>query len=153
MKKRIIYIDMDDTLCDFAGAFAKALTRCPELAYPQSQYGFFANLKPLPSAVDAFHTLTKSPENDVYILTAPSIYNPMSYAEKRVWVEQHLGFEYVDRLIICYHKHLLKGDILIDDCVFGKNSQDKFEGTLIHFGSAEVPDWKACLNEIDNKEV
>ena len=39
--KKIVYVDMDGVLCDFADAHRQALERQPEIAYPQSQYGFF----------------------------------------------------------------------------------------------------------------
>ncbi|BFM48311.1 hypothetical protein THO17_04740 [Marinomonas sp. THO17] len=37
--KTIVYIDMDDVLYDFIGAYNEALLRTPEIHYPQSQYG------------------------------------------------------------------------------------------------------------------
>lgn len=43
----IVYIDMDDVLCDYSGAYYKASSRTPEIAYLQSQYGFFTSLPPL----------------------------------------------------------------------------------------------------------
>jgi 5'(3')-deoxyribonucleotidase len=73
-------------------------------------------------------------------LTAPSEHNPLSYTEKRIWIEKHLGFDFVERLIICSNKSLLKGDILIDDHISGKG-QENFEGQLIHFGSEEFLNW------------
>ena len=56
---------------------------------------------------------------DMWFLTAPSIKNPMSYAEKRVWIETN-SFP-PERLIICPDKSLLKGDYLIDDNKEGDN--------------------------------
>jgi len=43
----IIYIDMDDVLCDYSRAFNKAIKETPTIAFPQSQYGFYANVNPL----------------------------------------------------------------------------------------------------------
>ena len=63
-----------------------------------------------------------------------SAHNALSYSEKRIRTERHPGFHFVDRLIICGHKGLLKGDLLIDDNIQGK-VQEHFEGRLIHFGS------------------
>lgn len=140
MTNRIVYVDMDDVLCDYSGAYQAALTLHPENKYPQSKYGFFANLQAIEGAVDAINALIQSDNYEPYILTAPSICNPFSYTEKRVWVEQYLGFKLVDRLIICSNKGLLKGDFLIDDNAFGKG-QENFEGELIHFGSREFTGW------------
>lgn len=137
---KIIYVDMDDTLCDFKGAYQRALDDNPGIQYPQSQSGFFANLKPIKGAIDAVNQLIKSDDYDPYILSAPSTPNPLSYAEKRQWVEQHFGYEFCERLILCAHKGLLRGHLLIDDNVEGKG-QEEFEGKIIQFGSTRFPNW------------
>ncbi|MFY8283424.1 5' nucleotidase, NT5C type [Pseudoalteromonas sp. SSMSWG5] len=140
-----IYIDMDNVLCDYNAAHKKALFEEPGIKYPQSQFGFFANLQPIPNAVESVFELSKS--NEVYILTAPSIHNPLSYVEKRVWVEKWLGIEFVERLIISPNKGLFHGDILIDDHSDG-NGQELFQGKLIHFGSGQYPTWAVVLTEL-----
>jgi 5'(3')-deoxyribonucleotidase len=133
---------MDDVLCDFNSAYARDLAANPGIKFPQSQYGFFERLAPIEGSILCVNALIKSEKYIPYVLTAPSTRNPFSYTEKRVWIEKHFGYSFVDRLIICSNKGLLKGDILIDDNVSGKG-QEKFEGKLIHFGSKEFPDWKA----------
>ncbi|PTB92435.1 hypothetical protein C9974_12710 [Marinobacter sp. B9-2] len=138
---KIIYIDMDDTLCDFQGAFAKALNERPEMPYPQSQYRFFANLEPIAGAIETFKDMIRSDVYDPYILSAPSLKNAFSYSEKREWVETHIGYDFCDRLIICAHKGLLRGDILVDDKSSGMGQED-FEGQIIQFGSPRFPDWE-----------
>ncbi|MFE8073405.1 hypothetical protein QQM79_20290 [Marinobacteraceae bacterium S3BR75-40.1] len=145
---KIIYIDMDDTLCDFQGAFAKALNERPEMPYPQSQYRFFANLQPIEGALEVFTAMIRSGVYDPYILSAPSLRNPFSYAEKREWVEAHLGSDVCNRLILCAHKGLLRGDLLIDDKVLGMG-QENFEGQIIQFGSSKYPDWVSVRNALD----
>lgn len=140
----VIYIDMDDTLCDFNGRYQEVKALSPEVTFPQSQTGFFLNLEPLPRAVVAFQHLSALPNTDVYILTAPSVRNPLSYTEKRLWVENHLGLDAAYRLILCPNKALLLGDYLIDDRAEGKG-QEHFQGQHIHFGSASYPDWTSVL--------
>lgn len=142
---RVIYIDMDGVLCDFEGAVKRDKKANPDIAYPQSVEGFYRGLKPINGALEAMETLLNSEFFDAYILTAPSLYNPLSYTEKRLWVEDHLGFEWVKRLIISPDKSLLTGDILIDDHIQGRG-QDKFRGQLIHFGSSEFPNWHNIMN-------
>lgn len=142
-----IYIDMDNVLCDYDTAHQKALSREPGIIYPQSQYGFFANLKPINGAIESVIELSKY--NEVYILTSPSIHNPFSYLEKRVWIEKWLGLNFVERLIISPDKSLVRGEILIDDHNSG-NGQDKFEGMLIQFGSNQYPTWAEVLSELVN---
>lgn len=146
-KDMIIFIDMDDVLCDFSGEHQRALKKTPSIAIPQSQYGFYQKLPPLEGAVETVQALYNSHEYTPYILTAPSTRNPFSYTEKRVWVEENLGYSFVERLIICSHKGLLKGDILIDDNDSGRG-QEHFEGRLIHFGSAQFPNWETVRSEL-----
>lgn len=138
MKQRI-FIDMDNTLCDYTGKFLEmqAASANP-LPYPQSQYGFFTSLAPLLGAVEAYQMLEE--QYEVYILTAPSYLNPLCYTEKRVWVEQHLGLETTRNLIICQRKGLLKGDFLIDDHLY-----PEFEGQQIHFGQKPFETWQKVL--------
>lgn len=138
----IVYLDMDDVLCDFHSAYKKALLDNPSIAFPQSQYGFFANLKPIEGAIAAARALEASDMYQPYILTAPSVKNPLCYTEKRVWVEQWLGFSFVEKLIICPDKSLLKGQYLVDDHISGKG-QENFDGQVLHFGSQKFPDWSS----------
>ena len=140
-EKTIIYVDLDDTLCDYKSAFDRVKEVSPEIQFPQSQQGFYEGLEPLPGAIDVFHWLCKQDQFDIYILTAPSLYNPLCYSEKRRWVEQHLGIEHVHRLIISYHKNLLIGDYLIDDKAEGRG-QEYFEGELIQFGTKAFISWQ-----------
>ena len=58
--------------------------------------------------------------------------------------KNRLGQEFVEKLIISKHKHLNKGDYLIDDMASGCG-QDKFEGELIQFGTDKFPDWPSVV--------
>ena len=140
--KIIVYVDMDGTLCDFKGAFTRCLFENPTLKFPQSKPGFFFDLEPITGAIEAFTWLSNQPEFDTYILTAPSIKNPLCYTEKRLWVEKYPGFTAVNKFIISPHKNLNKGDYLIDDNLSGKG-QEKFDGKVIQFASTLFPDWPA----------
>ena len=131
---------MLNVLCDYSHAHAKALKQNPSLDFPQSQPNFFESLVPIEGGIETVKYLKKSKDYEPYILTAPSEYNPLSYTEKRIWIERYLGFDFVERLIICSNKGLLKGDVLIDDHISGKG-QENFEGQLIHFGSKEFLNW------------
>jgi len=148
--KKIIYIDMDDTLCDLQAAAIQAKEQNPKMPYPQAEYGFYANLAPLNGAVEAIETIYESNEYEPWILTAPSLVNPMCYTEKRVWVENYIGMKMVERLIISPDKSLLKGDYLIDDNVRGRG-QEKFDGELIQFGSDKYPSWSIVLEYLGLK--
>lgn len=143
---------MDDTICDFKGAYEKAIIENPGIQFPQSQYGFFRNLKPLDGAIEAVQKLhDEYPQYEVYLLTAPSMKNPLCYSEKREWVETYLGYELVERLIISPNKALLKGDVLIDDMTSGKG-QEHFEGKILQYGSTEYPDWQTILEAVTDND-
>lgn len=140
--KAIIYVDMDHVLCDYEEAWARQKALYPDLEFPQSQPGMYIGMNPLPGAIDTFHWLNDHPNSDVYILTAPSVYNSHCYSEKRDWVEKYLGLSVVENLIITPHKNLNEGHYLIDDMASGKG-QDRFKGSLILFGSEQFPSWTA----------
>tara|TARA_R110000868_G_scaffold147127_7_gene368352 strand:- start:2837 stop:3298 length:462 start_codon:yes stop_codon:yes gene_type:complete len=143
----VVYIDMDDVLCDYSSAFQQKLKENPLIAYPQSQYNFFATLEPIGGAIESVKRMIDDPRFSPYILTAPSFMNPLCYSEKRVWVEKQFGLEFTKNLIISYDKSLLKGDVLIDDNV-GGNGQDKFSGKLLQFGSQEFPNWPTVMDKL-----
>jgi 5'-nucleotidase len=150
--RQIVYVDMDGVLCDYWGAHERDRLRNPAQPFPQSVAGFYRGLAPIEGAIEDFASLTANPKLDVHILTAPSIYNPLCYTEKRLWVEDHLGFEAVSRLIIAPDKSLLKGHMLIDDQTEGRG-QERFEGKLIHFGSEKWPNWPAVLSYLDTTRI
>lgn len=148
--RKIIYVDMDDTLCDYRSSFELSKQQFPTIEFPQSTLGFFSELAPLPYAIETFHWLSNQIEFVVFILSAPSVFNAHSYIEKRLWVEKHLGFEAVSRLIISPNKGLNKGHYLIDDAAQGRG-QEFFDGEFVHFGVAPFKNWldiKEYFNEL-----
>jgi 5'(3')-deoxyribonucleotidase len=140
--KPIVYVDLDDTLCDFAKAQAIAISKEPGIIYPQSQYKFFENLEPIPGAIEGYKTLKT--KYDVLILSRPSVYNPLSYTEKRIWVEKYFGFKECDNLILSCDKTLLRGKYLIDDMTQTGLMEPEWE--RIPFGSPKFPNWYSVLN-------
>lgn len=142
LKNKIVYIDMDDVIADFKSAYQKAITETPGIMFPQSQYKFFENLSPIPDSIESVNKLRG--RFDVYILTRPSIRNPLCYTEKRIWIEKYFGIDFCDKLILCCHKGLLKGDYLIDDTPW-----PDFEGRQILFGSRSFKNWHSVLKALD----
>lgn len=140
--KPIIYIDLDDTLCNFSKAYKYALEKEPGIAYPQSQFKFFENLEPIEDSIESYKLLKD--KYTVLILSKPSIYNPLSYTEKRIWVEKYFGFEECNNLILSCDKTLLRGRYLIDDCSQVGLLNPKWEH--IKFGSLKFPNWKVIIN-------
>lgn len=147
-EKKLIHIDMDDTLFNFKKAHAIGLLNNPHNKYPQSEYGFFSNLEPLEGAIDAVKALIDSNVYEPSILTAPSYKNPLCYTEKRICIEKYFGLEFTKELTITSHKNRLYGNFLIDDCLNGRG-QDEFKGELIHFGGKEFKDWESIRNYLN----
>ena len=142
--KKILYIDMDNTLVDFKSGIDQ-LAQALQIEYERNLDevpGIFALMKPLDGAVEAFEVLSK--EFDIYILSTAPWKNPSAWQHKVEWV--HLHFGSADgtvahkRLILSHHKDLNKGHFLVDDRP--NNGASEFEGEWLRFGSAEFPDWK-----------
>jgi len=157
MKKHTWYIDMDDTLCDFAGQAYLDLLECPDIRWPQSQHGFFTKLKPLPNAIESLKKLDEMGE-DVWILSRPSINNPLCYTDKFLWIREHLGLDFADRLILCTDKGRVgtEDDYLIDDFDWvnlkkpkdGEMERTPWKGKQFRFGQGEFGNWEKTFEYI-----
>ncbi|MBR6284747.1 MAG: hypothetical protein IKR25_10710 [Muribaculaceae bacterium] len=153
MKKRIIYIDMDNVLVNFKSG----LDRVPEKV--KMQYaddgsgkpiydeipGIFALMDPMPGAIEAIQELSE--HFDLYILSTAPWLNPSAWIDKVKWVQLYFGAGkdsvFYKRLIISHHKDLNHGHFLIDDRP--KNGASEFEGEWIEFGSQGFPDWPTVV--------
>lgn len=143
-----IFVDMDGVLCDYDAARDREKVQY-NVEFPQSRKGFFIELDPIKGAIDGIRKLAQKYE--VYILTSPSVKNSHVWTEKADWIEKHLGFEWLDRLIITKQKGLLhqyppfgyplQRTYLIDDHN-DEGGRDKFfkAGDMYWF-SGEDADW------------
>ncbi|HPS40976.1 MAG TPA: hypothetical protein PK040_00130 [Anaerolineaceae bacterium] len=144
-KRKILYIDMDNTLVDFKSGlkrvspiYADFIERGKEDEIP----GIFALMDPMPGAIEAYKTL--SDHFDTYILSTAPWKNPTAWSDKLLWVQRYLEPEAHKRLILTPHKELNMGDFLVDDDF--KDKAKDFRGELIKFGSDKFKDWKAVLD-------
>ncbi len=142
-KEKVLYVDMDNVLVDFQSgidalapedkeAYKGAYDNCPHI---------FSKMVPIKGAIESFKQL--SAVYDTYILSTSPWDNPTALNDKLDWIKRYLGDMAYKRAIFTHHKHLNKGDYLIDDRT--KNGADRFEGELIQFGSDRFPDWDAVL--------
>lgn len=76
--------------------------------------GFLAGLPPMSGSQDAVRQLLAH-GHDVRICTSPTNTYQNCVTEKFIWVEQHLGTDWVGRVILSKDKTWVRGDILIDD--------------------------------------
>lgn len=148
MSKKILYVDMDDTICDYSGHLERQ-KRNTGLDFPQGKLGFYFSIPALSEALCVVRNL--SLDYNIYILSAPSLVNTHCYTEKRLWLDYNLGKEYGEKLILSPDKSLLKGDYLIDDLPNGKG-QENFEGELIVYGSQKFRFWWQIESYFANKK-
>ncbi len=91
--------------------------------------GFFTELEPIKDSQAVLKDLSKKYE--VYIASAAMQY-PKSLFEKYRWLDEHFPFIHWKKRILCGDKHILSGDILIDDRAF---NLETFNGRAIMFTS------------------
>jgi len=143
---------MDGVMCDFETAVWKLFPEAQHLHEEdpirkefidkaQSVPHFWREMPPMSGALDAFAKL--SDKYEMFLLSAPSWADPLSYSEKREWVGDHLGLLADKKLILTHHKNLFTGRALIDDRI--KYGVDGFKGEHIHFGTPKFPNWDAVL--------
>jgi 5'(3')-deoxyribonucleotidase len=142
--KKIIYIDLDNTMSDYLGA-AKELNVEPKDA--KHIIGFFRNLKPMEGAIESYNELAKY--FDVYILSTSPWSMPNALMEKLEWVKKYLPNAYKN-VIFSHHKDLNIGDYLIDDLT--KNGAGEFTGEHIQIYSDKFPNWESVIKYIFEKE-
>lgn len=140
---KILYLDMDNVLVDFASGIAQLdKTVIEEYAERLDEVpGIFSLMAPMPGALDAFHELVDL--FDTYILSTAPWENPSAWSDKLLWVKNHLGKSAYKRLILTHHKNLNDGHFLVDDRT--RNGADRFPGEHIHFGTERFPDWNTVL--------
>jgi 5'-nucleotidase len=88
----------------------KTGTKCYQYLYEE---GFFADLKPLPGAVEALEALHA--DGHFIVMATAHSYPGKSAAEKVHWIRETLPFIPKRNMMIGHQKHLLRGDVFIDD--------------------------------------
>lgn len=136
--------DLDGTLADYERQKNKYQTLYPHVPFVQCLSGFFLTMPVISKALACFNALERFPGVDNYILTAPSNKNPLSYTEKRLWVQEHLGDNAVENLILASNKSLILGDVLVDD--MKGHGQEDFRGKFILIN--KDTDWQQICAKI-----
>ena len=142
--KKILYVDMDNVLVDFASGIEKIPDRL-KVEYQErldEVPGIFSLMLPLTGAISSFERLSN--KYDTYILSTAPWENASAWSDKNLWVRNYLGDVAYKRLILTHHKNLNLGDFLIDDRT--ANGAGLFKGEHIVFGSNEYPNWEAICN-------
>lgn len=129
-----VLLDMDDVITDFLGGLISVYNDRkgthlkiedvrswdlseidPEIINMYKEAGFFTRLKPKQSAIPTIRQLIESTRYDIYIITACS--EPEEYAEKVAYMKEILPSFNTKRIISCKEKDIIRGDIIVDDCV------------------------------------
>jgi len=148
-----IFVDMDEVIADAYHAHidiynqefnaqikvdecdGKEFWQCVPEAHQHSikehtrRDGFFKDLKIIPDSQEVLEALSK--KHDVYIASAAMEF-PQSLREKSDWLDEFFPFIPWQNRILCGNKHVLKGDVLIDD---RSKNLGPFEGRSIMFTS------------------
>jgi 5'-nucleotidase len=135
-----ILVDMDGVLADFERGFLKIWkqehpnkTYIPiedrNVFYITDQYpsewktdidqifsrpNFFRDLEPIPGGREAMLAM-EALDIEVFICTSPLTEYRNCVLEKFEWVNEHLGPEWTEKIILTKDKTLVRADILIDD--------------------------------------
>ena len=141
---KILYVDMDNVLVDFASGLQKVSEKTKEEFHGRLDEipGIFSLMRPLSGAIFSFERLSK--KYDTYILSTAPWENASAWSDKNLWVKKYLGEIAYKRLILTHHKNLNFGDLLIDDRT--ANGASLFKGEHIIFGSNNFPNWEAVCN-------
>jgi len=147
--KKILYIDLDNTLVDFQSGIDRlsAEDRATYDGHYDDAPGIFALMDPVPGALEAYCELDA--HFDTYILSTAPWHNDSAWKDKVLWVRKHLALTSESaaykRLILSHHKNLNRGDFLVDDRA--ANGAVGFEGEWLQFGpDAAFPSWASVTD-------
>lgn len=149
----IIFVDMDDVIADTYGKHIEMYNQefnqtlaladiksgevwhnVPEIHQSSIREhalttGFFRDLKPIKDSISIMRDLCQ--KHEVYIASAATQF-PNSLREKSDWLDEFFPFIDWQHRIMCGHKSILKGDLLIDDRTL---NLDNFVGETLLFSS------------------
>lgn len=86
---------------------------CGTKIYDFLDYDTFRYCDPIPGAVDALNKLNE--KHFIHIVSAHSAAIPESAIAKFHWCAQYIPFIAQKKITICHQKHLIRGDMIIDD--------------------------------------
>lgn len=89
--------------------------------------GFFRSLPPIRGAIEGVRELMRR-GHEVRFCSAPC--GPRSLFEKFEWLHHWFGPETAQRAFLCYEKHWLRADLLIDDKPETLAAWDGFSATI-----------------------
>ncbi len=91
--------------------------------------GYFRDLKVIPDSQEVLKEMSQ--KHEVYFASAATQF-PNSLREKSDWIDEFFPFIPWQNRILCGHKHILRGDVLIDDRAY---NFENFKGRPLLFTS------------------
>lgn len=151
--KKIVFVDMDDTIADFQGSHHFPKDQCREHIHEMYNTNFFLSLKVIKGALVAVRQIIRM-GYDVQILSQPLAESAHSYSEKVQWIGLHFP-ELISKINFTQDKGLFRGDYLIDDNP--QKWKEKFEangGKFIHFDYTQdhEKNWKQIAEFLKNEK-
>lgn len=86
---------------------------CGKKIYDFLDYDTFRYCNPIPGAVEALKKLNDT--HFIHIVSAHSAAIPSSAVAKYEWCQEYIPFIEQKKITICHQKHLIIGDVIIDD--------------------------------------
>lgn len=143
--RKILYLDLDNTLVDFTSGVTRlsAHQRAEYAGRYDQTPGIFALMQPMPGALAACQLLTE--HFDTYFLSTAPWLNPSAWTDKLLWVQKQFGIDAgtpaYKRLVLSHHKNLNRGDFLVDDSA--GHGASEFAGEWLQFGpDAAFRNWQ-----------
>lgn len=146
----VVLFDMDDVITDCLGGIIDEWNRQKGTNFQRKdvnkwdidaclgegahkiffQKGFFENLKEKNESVKVITALIESTRYDLYIATACQ--SVQEIEEKIRWLEKHIPEFNLNRFIACREKHMIRGDIIIDDRIENLDGCRRYMDCLLY---------------------
>jgi len=150
MQRKVIAIDMDDTLAGFLEGLVEVVNRlegenvkvedikswdmykyfkCGHKIYSYLTYDLFRNLRVFDDAIEVVKSLQEN--YDVYIVSSATSTSD-SMVAKIEWLEEWFPFIDKKNIVLCGDKSIIKADYMIDD---GVHNLKTFDGMGLLFNA------------------
>lgn len=148
MKKKVIAIDIDDTVAYLLKSWIKAVNKgenedvkevtnwdiashfkCGKKVYCYLKHDLYRNLDVIEDSQEVIKELTIHYE--VYFVTSATEFIE-SLVAKVEWIKEHFPFIPMKNVVLCGDKSIIKADIMIDD---GVHNLEKFDGIKLLFNA------------------
>jgi len=168
MQRKVIAIDMDDTLAGFLEGLVEVVNRlegenvkvedikswdmhkyfkCGHKIYNYLTYELFRDLRVFDDAIEVVKSLQES--YDVFIVSSATS-TPKSMLAKVEWLEEWFPFINKKNIVLCGDKSIIKADYMVDD---GVHNLETFSGCSILYDAPHNQNENRFLRAYDWKDI